>query len=113
MKDRLNKALEGRFDRTLKYTSVQVLVLYWEESDDPGFEMEAKDVGHLFEREFFYVVEYYPIPKISSQLMLNRKITDFLIAHNNPDKLLIIHYGGHADEDRGGKDQYRRAVWAS
>ena len=49
VQQRLDLALKRRtWEYKNKYESVSVLVLYWEKSDNPGFEKEARDVGKLF-----------------------------------------------------------------
>jgi hypothetical protein len=112
LKVQLNQAFEGRFQRLTEYQSVQVLLLYWEKSDDAGFKTEADAIGRVFEDEFRYTVNYFSIPTVSCQLRLTQRITEFLIDNRDSHTLLIIHYGGHADEDRG-QDSRRQAVWTS
>ena len=111
--------VQQRFDTALKrktwefnnrYESISVLILYWEESDDQGFEKEARDVGNLFHRRCCYKVEYYAIPSKKSQMQLDERLNRFNKDYEGPDRLIIIHYGGHGDQDvNGGK----LAVWAA
>jgi hypothetical protein len=79
LKVQLNQAFEGRFQRLTEYQSVQVLLLYWEKSDDAGFKTEADAIGRVFEDEFRYTVNYFSIPTVSCQLRLTQRITEFLI----------------------------------
>jgi len=113
LKIHLNEVLKGRFLRATEYQTVQVLLLYWDESDDAGFQTEAYDMGRVFEHGFRYTVNYFAIPTASPQLLLSHRITELLIGNRDSHTLLIIHYGGHADEDRLGPESCRQAVWTS
>ena len=113
MRKTLNSALEFE-DWTVhnEYKSISVLVLYWQDGDNPGFEREARSVGELFETDFHYDVAYYAIPSEQSFLSLDNKINSFLELHGGPDNLMIIHYGGHGDpDDRDAQE--RLAIWAA
>ena len=109
---RLNSALKREdWENSNDYKGISVLILYFEDSDD-GFKEEALMVGKLFELDFHYEVEYYPIPSHHSHLRLDTKINAFLNDHGEPDHLMIIHYGGHGDPNDDGA-QERLAVWAA
>ena len=113
-KERLNHDLSGRLSRNQEYKTVEVLLLYWEDVDDPGFKAEAQDLAELFTTELRYKVHHYPIPSKESQRSLKKTLLEFLIDYGKPDTLLIIHYGGHGDSnDDFSLDQRRKSVWAA
>lgn len=97
-----------------KYLGAAVLALYWEVADHVDYKKEAVDVVELFKSKFNFHAEAYPIPSTKSQIALSRKIIEFIQIHDAQENLLVIHYGGHGDEnaDRGLDDE-RRSVWAA
>ena len=111
VQQRLDSGLEREaWEYKNEYESVSVLVLYWQESDNPGFEKEGHDVGNFFDQRCCYTVEYFPIPSKDSYMWLDDKLNDFWKNYGGKNRLIIIHYGGHGDEDiSGGK----KAVWAA
>lgn len=113
IKERLNAALVLEDWKAYnEYKSTSVLILYWEDSDNAGFQEEAIRIGELFEKDFLYNVDYYAIPSINSHRRLDTKINTFFDEHEGPDHLMIIYYGGHgdADDDHGHE---KLAVWAA
>jgi hypothetical protein len=110
--DTLNEDLKSRFGRSTYYRSVSVLVICWAESNDDGFEKEARDIGNLFGIEFKYDIEHYRIPSKNSHIEVNHKISNYLKEHSGQETLLIIHYGGHGDAN-DGTDELRRSIWRS
>jgi len=112
LKEQLNKSLEDRFKRSTDYDAVSVLVIYWKDAPDKGYEAEATQIGGFFGAEFGYSVEYYDIPSADSELELDLRINTFLRDNRKVETLLIIHYGGHgnADNKRG---QSRQSVWCA
>lgn len=112
-KTRLNQALRVQSWRTRNdYKAVAVLIIYWQDSDDVGFENEARSLGNLFADDFHYEVEYFMIPSLAPYLSLDNKISSFLTKHGQRDCLAIIHYGGHGDPD-DEDDCEKLAVWAA
>ena len=111
IKQRMNSALLVE-DWKVKndYKLVSMLVLYWQESNEPGFKDEAHRIGEVFTNEFHYDVEYFAIPLENSHRRLDSKINSLLDDHEDPDHLIIIHYGGHGDADI---ENERLAVWAA
>src|SRR4051794_30002072 len=99
LKDELNKSLEGRFKRTTEYEFVAVLVIYWKDCREKGYKNEARAVEQLFSEDFEYSVEYYEIPAVDSELELDAKMNSYLREHRKAETLLIIHYGGHGNDD--------------
>lgn len=80
--------------RTQRYLDVNVLLLYWKDSDLPS----AKDAGQLtelFQRIFNYRVHHYEIPSEDSGRSLNYHLAGFLNCYGGADNLILIHYGGH------------------
>ncbi|KAK0716304.1 hypothetical protein B0H67DRAFT_645944 [Lasiosphaeris hirsuta] len=112
LKSALNKSLEDRFRRSSNYDHVAVLVLYWKDCTDKGYSQEASQVAELFKGNFGYRVDRYEIPCDASELELDARISNFLLANRKPDTLLILHYGGHGnpDDDRG---QDQESVWCA
>jgi hypothetical protein len=113
LRDELNKSLDDRFSRTTAYKSVSVLVVYWSDCTDIGYKREAQIVGELFSVTFGFVVDYYEIPTNDScELELDVRISNFLLHNRDPNRLLIIHYGGHGnpDDERGQK---KESVWCA
>lgn len=87
------------WQRYNNYKSVSVLVIYWEESDNPGFREEGHQIGELFEQEFHYNIYYFAIPTEDSHLGVDERINEFIRKCGDPNQLMIIHYGGHGDRD--------------
>lgn len=111
-KERLNNALKGQYPQPRhEYDKVFVHLIYWEESDDPGFEKEAQELQALFEG-FNYHVDHFKIPSLRSQLSLAGDIVNFCLKVEENRCLGIIHYGGHADKD-DNRGQKQRAVWTA
>ena len=118
LKERINKKLRPLLYRSQnEYAVIKVLLVFWasdESSTDnrsqPTFKDEAVELGNFFTQHLNYVVEFFAIPKASSQLELDSKLGQFLASADDVSSLAIIHYGGHGDEDveDGGR---QRAVW--
>ncbi|KAL8858025.1 MAG: hypothetical protein Q9178_005486 [Gyalolechia marmorata] len=114
MKSDANKQLKDHFRRQHDYNEVHVMLLYWEESDNPNFEAEANQLADLFKHEFRYEIHPSPIPSDQSENRLCSAIIDLLLKHDAPGNLLIIHYGGHGDaDDDTARSRERLAVWAA
>ena len=126
MDNQVDEALKARINERLKNTSVtdyayvKVLLLYWEASgpgaaeENIAFQNEGRELGEFLSTHFQYAVEEYAIPFEFSQLSLQRRVAEEVImasrsAQAGQKALLIIHYGGHGDED---EDPERRSVWA-
>lgn len=114
LKARINSQLQGYFPVAhTDYTSVAVLVFYWEEADHPGYKQEAELVSKFFRDDLrYHPVDVYPIPSERSHLKVEKAVTDFLLEHAKPSSLIIIFYGGHGDRN-DGRDQQRRSIWAA
>ena len=95
------------------YDSIVVLLIHWEQSDDPGFKEETEKLKDFFEIELGYDVKVYPIPSQKSYWCLDYEFNTIL-RHLEPSTLLIVHYGGHGDPDNNkDKGQDRGSVWAA
>ena len=97
-----------------EYKFVHVLLVYWQDGDNPGFEIEATQVGELFKEVFHFSVRKFAIPSVSSELALEVEIGSWLLQNGTQDSLLIIYYGGHGDEDYDRSREWdRQGVWAA
>ncbi|KAH8892124.1 hypothetical protein GQ53DRAFT_764496 [Thozetella sp. PMI_491] len=114
IRDLANIRLQDHFarNRDSDYDDVQVLLLYWNQSDLEGFKEEADKLEVLFGKRFRYSVQRYEIPSGNSQLLLDIRIGTFLTSILGPRTLGIIHYGGHGDDDAVEGNRERRSVWA-
>lgn len=116
LKDKINISLKDHFDRNLgnDYDSIVVLVVYWKESDQPGFKSEALELEGFFREQLQYPVIRYEIPSRNSFFALDSEITRFLTQLKAPHSLAIVHYGGHGDPDfLDSNHRRRRGVWAA
>lgn len=88
--------------RIQRYASVNVLLLYWIESDlkrDGELDQLQQMFGHVFN----YSVHRFPIPSERPQARLNSYIARFLEAHAEKDDLVILYYGGHGGPTRDSR----------
>jgi hypothetical protein len=90
-----NSALPN--DSRLRYASVYVLLLCWEDEDPKlPVSMEIERLQHMFERVYHFNVEIWKIPSDGSHKKLNRKVLDFVeLGNDSKDDLKIAYYGGH------------------
>ena len=115
LRDELNEQLKAIPRSADDYETASVLVICWEDADMPGFRDEAHQVSEIFKVNFgFHVEPLFLIPTSQSQLTLERAIIDFILTRGARSSLLIIHYGGHGDED-DDRVRYRKrqSVWAA
>ncbi|KDN71111.1 hypothetical protein CSUB01_09276 [Colletotrichum sublineola] len=84
-----------------RYSSAQVLLLYWQ--DDPDFTVgsSVKDLGEVFDQYYRYTFSVTTIPSASEACKspwrwLSRKITDFVEDRDQRDVLKIVYYNGHS-----------------
>lgn len=86
-----------------RYTSVTVLLLYWEKRDEilEGVQEEVYKLQKLFTNFFGFNVEIWELPCDGSvKIELSHKLLDFS-EHAEEGELLILYYGGHASNDAG------------
>ena len=114
LKERINEQLQR--SSTAEYGYIKVLLLFWAGStpEHASFQEEGRRLGKFFSDKFNFPVAEFPIPSVLPQLQLTERIASEIVvaskevqARRDPS-LLIIHYGGHGDED----DEERRAIWA-
>jgi hypothetical protein len=106
---RHNAALSKYFKTNrAEYNRVTVLVIYWRKSEEK-FKEEGRQVGAFFDSKFNYNVEYFEIPNEDPELALDGRLNDLLLENKQDNCLLIIHYGGHGDDD---DSQKRQLAWA-
>jgi len=113
----LNELLKRpRYDT---YEVVRFLGLFWEDGH-PSYREESRALGDYFKRTFGYTDgEEFPIPSQESHEALAACVAQFILNMNRQVKdqrsgLLIIHYGGHGDEDGNeAEGQEQRSVWAA
>ena len=110
---RLDEQLQLGIRHRNRYSAAAVLTLYWEEADK-GYQKEATDVVDFFQCSLHYEAEIFSIPSEKSQKALSDRIHEFINHHDGVEKLLVVHYGGHGDENADrDKDEERRSVWAA
>ena len=112
LKCRLNERLRPNFGVTNDYDSVNVLAIYWEDTDQ-DFRGEAYKVKDFFGQTMHYNVTEFAIPTQNSQAALTTELNRFLLPQRTSRALYIIHYGGHGDRDyNSAQDRRRQSVWA-
>lgn len=99
------KAFPNRGRPTQRYSKVQALLIQWE-FDDIFVEPEVQGLGHCFQFDYNFEVEYFKIPSDNSHLELMMKIGLWVKQFEQPDTLLIVYYGGHARIDES-----RQSTW--
>jgi hypothetical protein len=80
--------------RTQRYLDVNVLLIYWKDSDLPSAKDAAQLTG-LFQGHFNYRVHHYEIPCEDPARSLNYHLASFLNRYGGADNLVLVHYGGH------------------
>ena len=78
----------------LRYWTVEVLLLIWEE-DDLGVSKEVSELQHVFEDLYHYKVQAWAIPSTKPDKELKRRMLKFL-ENDGEGILLILYYAGHA-----------------
>lgn len=113
----LNERLKHpRYDT---YDVVSVLGIYWEEGGKEYREESKKLLDFLKDKFGYKDCKGFAIPSENSHLELDIFVNQSIVQINRQLKqhqsgLLIIHYGGHGDEDADkAKRQQRRSVWAA
>jgi hypothetical protein len=107
----LQSSLENAFPGIASpYQQVSALILYWMEDDfNPSCAKESRQVVEIFENDFYYKVEVFPIPTFNSWNLLQQAVVNFKCSNDGHSNLLIVYYSGHADSDQ----QRGKAVWAA
>ncbi|KAL8903572.1 MAG: hypothetical protein Q9171_007359 [Xanthocarpia ochracea] len=92
-----NVMAEGRYQTASQYDKVEVLLLYWLDSD-MGITEEVDDLESVLVNDFGYHatrVQLNGNSKQKLQIKVNAKIADFVDKHDGPNTLLIVYYAGH------------------
>ena len=117
LQDVLNERLkEPRYDT---YEVVKFLGLFWEDGHESYREELRQFQDYLGEIFGYRDAEEFPIPSQDSHLELAARIDKTILDLNKQTRtrrsaLLIIHYGGHGDEDADeSRSQKQRSVWAA
>jgi hypothetical protein len=115
--DLLNEKLKRpRYDL---YEVVKFLGLFWEDGHQ-SYRDEAEELQGYFAKTFgFTNGDQFPIPTSDSHLKLSTVIGNSIVSMHEQmgdqqSGLMIIHYGGHGDEDADqARKQKQRSVWAA
>ncbi|OTA97449.1 hypothetical protein M434DRAFT_275372 [Hypoxylon sp. CO27-5] len=95
--DDLTGALHAAWPkRHIIYFDVHVLMITWEKNDIPHMEKEIDRLRSVFEDGFCYTIHQLKIPLSNSDLIMRRKVDDFISDYGGRDNLLIVYYAGHA-----------------
>ncbi len=109
--DSFRTDLQGSADRILsnpfrsRYASVSVLLVRWQDDEDPGGQSAWNDLAKTFREDYNYTVHKRTIsasaggPK-TPWLLLSQVVTDFIADHNQRDCLNILYYSGYSYLDR-------------
>ncbi|CZR68718.1 uncharacterized protein PAC_18617 [Phialocephala subalpina] len=77
-----------------RYTSVQALILRWEQ-DDLHVDPELEDLMRVFKKYGFLTTKWL-IPTQNAHRKLMLKVGEFVDAYDQKECLMIVYYGGHA-----------------
>jgi hypothetical protein len=101
------------------YEVVRFLGIFWEEGNKT-YREESEELQNYFAKTFGYTDgDLFPIPSLDSHLEVHKLMGESILnmnkqMRNRQSGLLIIHYGGHGDEDADeAKKQKQRSVWAA
>ncbi|CAJ2500030.1 Uu.00g028830.m01.CDS01 [Anthostomella pinea] len=91
-----------------RYTTVYVLLIYWQDDDDPGVSSAVDELAEVFDKYYHYTLEVSKIPPNASSgcanswRWLSRIINDFTDHSDTRDVLKIVYYNGYSflDENR-------------
>ncbi|KAI1501492.1 hypothetical protein F5X99DRAFT_382696 [Biscogniauxia marginata] len=93
--------------RKQRYSSVNVLVMIWENCDNPVFASDAEEIGRMFQAEFRYNVHHYKIPfSEMAQRSLGAYVGRFVEDFGGEGNLIIVYYGGHGCQQRPKETSY-------
>jgi hypothetical protein len=115
-RDTANEALQGAFPvhRQPRNATVSVLMLSWED-DDLGVMSELIRLRQVFDQEYHFDTEIWEIPSQKPTRRLCDKIIEWKesccenqVQQGEPLPLLILYYGGHAEEKVNNHCVWRR-----
>jgi hypothetical protein len=94
--------------KSIRYLNVHVLLLRWAD-DDLGSQRqkEVEDLQNVFGRQFHFNTETWQIPNARPGYCLERKLLQYQKAHQDPDELLVVYYGGQGQFDKQGRCMWR------
>ncbi|KAI9740262.1 MAG: hypothetical protein M1834_004840 [Cirrosporium novae-zelandiae] len=78
------------------YSKVACFLMNWVD-DDMGTNGEVEQLQEIFGTTFGYLTHSFKIPSQNSQKIATKEISDFVWAHDSPDSLIILYYGGHGE----------------
>jgi hypothetical protein len=84
-------------------------LLYWSE-DDLGVAFEATSLKCVLEDQYNFQTDTYLIPSVDAEQLLVQRIFEFRKEHTAPENLLIVYYGGHAEQAEHDHCVWRRFV---
>lgn len=83
-----------------RYTSVQALLLHWQDDDDQSVRGAIHDLASVLESSYNYTFKIKPIPASSNcksaWRWLSREMNEFIDVHDQRDVLKIVYYNGHS-----------------
>ena len=71
---------------------------------------EATCLQRVFEDQYNFETNTYLIPSIDSEQLLVQRIFEFRKKYAAPENLLIIYYGGHAEQAEHDHCMWRRSI---
>ena len=90
---------EGRYQTPSQYDKVEVLLLYWLDSDmGTNTNKEVDDLESVFVKDFGYHATRAHLNENSKkklQVEVNYEVANFVRKHDGPNTLLIVYYAGH------------------
>jgi hypothetical protein len=106
-----NKALEHAYPHppagaNERYSQVSVLLLRWKQ-DDLGVISELRQLQAVFEDAYGFDTESFDIPEEDPEKALASRVLDFR-GTATQDRLLIVYYGGHSDDQNPQHSVWRR-----
>lgn len=115
-RNRANEALHSAFPvhRRPRNTTASVLLLKWAD-DDLGVTRELSQLRDVFDQSYNFETEIWDIPSQNPDRELAYKVYGWRDRYcvKNPDQdqqlpLLILYYGGHAEESMRNSSVWRR-----
>lgn len=88
-----------------RYSAAQVLLLYWQDDDDPELSDTVQDLADVFDKQYRYTFQKQKIPSPSAECRnpwrwLLQQIAAFADDRDQRDVLKILYYNGHSFLDK-------------
>jgi hypothetical protein len=115
-RNKANEALQNAFPvhRRPRNTTASVLLLKWAD-DDLGVASELAQLREVFDQSYNFETEVWDIPSQNSDRELAYKVYNWRdrycksgLSEGQQLPLLILYYGGHAEESVGNTCKWRR-----